>query len=345
MPRVTCWLDRDHIFYHTARWLSGFWLLHQSGEISLRFLIRPNRAPADEPTDSILSFEIDSAGKTRRVVTDFRDRSDLFSLDALGNCDVYFKRSYYASDLPSSQAPKILPLGLNFTCRAPGLTTALCRAQIPHLISSPPTFFSWLRRQFRCLSVVPPQRALERAPTQPAIPAVIFQTRLWEESDVGPTAAEINQSRVSILRALRESLGPQFHGGLVPTPLAKRNFPDLLAPAGGQKSKYLKTAQSRLVGVYTEGLHHSTAWKLGEYIAASQCIAAEKPRNALPKKLIEGTHYLPFSTPEECVAACRRLLNDESLAQSMRRENHTYYVEELAPDAWVRNRIKEALSV
>jgi hypothetical protein len=344
MPRITCWLDRDHIFYHTARWLSGLWLLHKSGEISLRFLIRPDRAPTNEPSDSIFPFEIDSSGKTRRALADFRDRSDLFPLDAMTDCDVYFKRSYHAPDLPRSQSSKILPLGLNFTCRAPGLTPALCRAQIPHLISSPPTFFSWLRRQFRCLSVVPPQRALERAPTQPAIPAVIFQTRLWEESDVGPTAAEINQTRVSILRALRESLGPQFHGGLVPTPLARQKFPELLAPAGGQKSKYLKTAQSHLIGVYTEGLHHSTAWKLGEYIAASQCIAAEKPRNALPKELIEGKNYLLFSTPDECVAACRRLLNDESLAQSMRQANHKYYVEELAPDAWVRNRLAEAMA-
>jgi hypothetical protein len=345
MTRITCWLNRNHIFYHTARWLSGLWLLHKSGEISLRFLIRPHRASASEPTDSILPFEIDADGKTRRAIADFRDRSDLFSLSALGDCDVYFKRSYYAADIPKAHAAKILPLGLNFTCRAPGLTTALCRAQIPHLISAPFVLFTWLRRQFRCLSVVPPQRAIEQSPSHPARRAVIFQTRLWDESDVGPTAPQINETRVCLLRALRESLGAQFYGGLVPTRLAKQKFPDLLAPGGGNKSNYLKSAQSHLVGIYTEGLHHSTGWKLGEYLAASQCIVAERPRNALPKHLIEGTNYLSFSTPDECVTACRRLLEEQPFAQSMRQANRKYYVEELAPDAWVRNRLSEALTV
>jgi hypothetical protein len=343
--RINCWLDRDHVFYHTARFLSGLWVLHQSGEISLGLRVRPNRGPTGQASDSILPFEIIADGKTRLAMADFRDRSDLYSTEALNQCDVYFRRSYYASDIPSEYARKILPLGLNFTCRTSGLTTAIYRALTPHLISSPRVFFRWLRRQIRCTALVPPLSALERSVSDPLNRAVIFQSRLWEESDLDSVAAaeKINQSRVSIIRCLRESLGPQFHGGLVPTPLARRQYPELLADQSSRKSAYLKFARSQLVGVYTAGLHDSTAWKMGEYLTASQCIVAQPPRNSAPKDLIPGTHFLPFTTPEECLAACRKLLDDQPLAAAMRRANHEYYRQELAPIVWIRNRLHEAL--
>jgi hypothetical protein len=346
MMRVNCWLDRDHVFYHTARFLSGLWLLHQAGEISLRFLVRRDRTPSKEPTDSVLPLEIESDGKSRRVLADFRDRSDLFSMDALTQCDVYFKRSYFAPDLPPAHARKILPLGLNFTCRTPGLTSAICRAVVPKLISSPPIFFTWLRRQIRCTTLVPSIKDLERSPSDPVRRAVIFQTRLWEDSDLDSQGAaeQVNQSRAAIVRCLRESLGSEFYGGLIPTPLARRQFPDLIAPQSGRKSRYLKIARSHLVGVYTAGLNQSTAWKFGEYLSASQCIVAEPPRNAVPKQLMEGTHYIGFSNPQECVVACRKLLDDPSLVESMRKANHAYYQQDVAPQMWVRNRLREVLS-
>ena len=346
MMRVNCWLDRDHVFYHTARFLSGLWLLHQAGEISLRFVVRAERAGGTPPTDSALPLEIESGGKTRKILADFRDRSDLFWADGLSQCDVYFKRSYYVPDLPPGHAGKILPLGLNFTCRVPGLTGAVCRAVAPRLISSPSLFFSWLRRQIRCATLVPALKDLERGPTEPVRGAVIFQTRLWEDSDLDSRGAaeQINQSRASVVRCLRDSLGDRFYGGLIPTPLARRQFPELLAPQSGRKSRYLKIARSHLIGVYTAGLNQSTAWKFGEYLAASQCIVADPPGNAVPKPLIEGRHYLAFSNPQECVAACRRLLDDPTFAESMRKANHEYYERELAAHIWVRNRLSEALS-
>lgn len=345
MTRVTCWIHPEHVFYHTARWLSGLWSLHRTREISLRILPAPQGSRFFAWTTPVVPFEIERDGKLRLAIADFRDPSDRFVTEALKQCDVYFKRSYYAPDLPAGgDASKVRPLGMNYTCQTSGSAGAIFRAIAPGLILSPRRFFPWLQNQIRCLTVVPPREAFERAPGDPAQQAVIFQSRLWEGDDIGEAAAaEINQKRVAIIRMLREAFGSRFHGGLVPTPLAKRQFPDLLAGQTSRKNSYIKLARSHLIGIYTAGLHHSTAWKLAEYIAASQCIVGERPRNAAPKELIEGTNYLPFSAPGECVTACRKILGDENLAKSMRQANHNYYSTELTPEVWVRNRLNEAM--
>lgn len=90
-------------------------------------------------------------------------------------------------------------------------------------------------------------------------------------------------------------------------------------------------------------MHDSTAWKLAEYLAASQCIVAEPIRNVTPRPLQEGVHYLGFETPEDCVEACTALLDDPDRATRMREENHRYYREEVAPAAMVMNRLQEAM--
>jgi hypothetical protein len=60
--------------------------------------------------------------------------------------------------------------------------------------------------------------------------------------------------------------------------------------------------------------------------------------------LQEGTHYLPFETVTEAVAACERLLGDRALAQRMRQANYDYYVREVAPAAHVNNILARSLA-
>jgi hypothetical protein len=91
-----------------------------------------------------------------------------------------------------------------------------------------------------------------------------------------------------------------------------------------------------LIGIYSRGVHHSIAAKLPEFLAASQGIVTEPIRNELAVPLTEGLHYLPFATPSECVAACRRLLEDPMLASTMRRANHDYYIKYVEPTAYAR---------
>ena len=97
-----------------------------------------------------------------------------------------------------------------------------------------------------------------------------------------------------------------------------------------------------MIGIYTRGLHHSLAFKLGEYLASSKCIVTEPLRNELPSPLVPGKNYLEFSTPQECMQRCEQLLDDHDLANQMRRNNWEYYQREVRPDRHVLRCLERA---
>jgi hypothetical protein len=96
------------------------------------------------------------------------------------------------------------------------------------------------------------------------------------------------------------------------------------------------------IGISTRGLHHSTPFKLGEYLASSKAIVSEPIRHQLYVPLREGVNYLNFSGPDECVAQCALLLNDSARTARMREANRRYYIEQAEPSAAVANCIERA---
>jgi hypothetical protein len=177
----------------------------------------------------------------------------------------------------------------------------------------------------------------ERAPTDALEPTIVFQSRVWEPDEAAPGESEaINETRVGVIRALKATLGDRFRGGLVPTPLALARYPNEVTSLPCRRRLYTKMSKRNLIGIYTEGLFGSTAYKMAEYLAASQCVVAEPPRNELSTPLVAGRHFLPFRNAEECVAACQRLLADQDLATAMRRANNEYYRAEVEPLAHMR---------
>ena len=64
-------------------------------------------------------------------------------------------------------------------------------------------------------------------------------------------------------------------------------------------------------------------------------MVSEDLKHNLPAPLIEGKNYLSFSSPEECVEACWKLLRNQELATQMREYSHKYYLEEVEPAAHV----------
>src|SRR4051812_32824231 len=99
-----------------------------------------------------------------------------------------------------------------------------------------------------------------------------------------------------------------------------------------------------LVGVYSRGLHHSLAFKLAEYLAASKCVVSPPFRNELPAPLVEGANYLQFQSVEQCVAQCQRLLRDADLAAAMRRQNRAYFLREVEPASHLRRCLDRAFA-
>ena len=129
---------------------------------------------------------------------------------------------------------------------------------------------------------------------------------------------------------------------MLPTPFARQNFPDVVCHWDTRRSAYLKTIQTCRVGIYTKGLHHATAWKLGEYAAASMCIVASGFRFTFVEPFTEPRNYLAYGTPEQCVAHCVRLLENDDVARAMSRANYEYYVDHMRPAKQMRRWIVQA---
>jgi hypothetical protein len=336
--------------------LAGLCELARSGEI--RLALRPSDERAAHTWDPLtlwLELSDPEARRARSIAIDLLDRSDQFALPALERCDAYFKRSFHAPDL-RALAPllraKVRPYGLNFACRTWDSTLRVLATTLPRgLLRWTPLAFgdrSALRAEldvWRQYVTTPLLEAFEHAPSEPVDTVVMFQTRVWGAMDMGPDRLEeVNRPRVALVRALRHAFGPRFRGGLVPTDLARSLYPDALSAEPSRRDAYVAFAKRALVGIYTRGLHHSLAFKLGEYLASSKCMVSEPLRNELPAPLRQGEHLLEYQSIEECVSACDRLLSDPTLASEMRWNNWRYYRRQTRPAERLRAVLKSALA-
>ena len=83
---------------------------------------------------------------------------------------------------------------------------------------------------------------------------------------------------------------------------------------------------------------------MSEYLAAARCIVGEAPETELPKPLVDGTHYLGFTTPDECIAQCERLLRGPAEAAAMRQANSDYHRRNVEPAVHLEDLLKRAVN-
>jgi hypothetical protein len=354
--QVTLYLDTDQDLYHTSYVHAAVFGLAERGDVELDL-----RAPTvntwrkSDPGSACVSLNVRAAdGTVVPLAIDLLDRSDVFDERALAQVAVYFKRGYHPPDIaklsPNLRA-KVLPFGMNFVCANASSARAVS-AQIARRIAvklarrtaGGPTVKALMRKLYDYWSYRRESDYLA-APEIAKTPAVLFQTRIWEDHEAhGDDPNAINEERVSLVRALKQVLNDRFRGGLVPTPLALRRHPELVTERPVSPAAFAGFQRSLLVGVYTRGLHYSTAWKLGEYFAGSMCVVAEPPRNQLPVPLTAGVEYLPFDSPDECVAACESILGDRDLQRALRVAAYEYYQREVSPEAHLRSCLARAIA-
>jgi len=294
---------------------------------------------------------VDAAGQERRVVFDLLDRSEEWDHPALDEAEVYFKRSFHrphVEALGPGRAGRVEPFGLNFLCRSTASTRWVFRhsvlPEVWAVVRGARPRLSGRWNEYRSFFLSPEVERFEVPPGVPAAPRVAFQTRVWTRGELGPESEALNEERVAMVRALRRELGVRFTGGLVPTELARSRWPEELSPAPTRRKEHIAWMQAALVAVYTRGLHHSTAFKLPEYLAASRCVVAEPLRNALPRPLLPGKHLLEFRTVEECVARCGDVLASPDLQRRLREAAWEYWREEGRPEvrvAWCLARVQK----
>jgi hypothetical protein len=301
-------------------------MLSAKGEIDLRFRPLTSRAL---PAGNVFSqVEVRENSRTLRLLFDFKDQSDAFC-DA--PADLYFKRSFLASEA-EKRAGRIHPFGMPFACRFPG--------DLPGVLSGLLTSgLPWKTRLQRLSQYARITDARAFVASKPAekIQRVIFQTRLWEPHEVpGDDLEAVNLPRVSLIRRLRRELGSRFLGGLVPTPRARRDHPDLVREDGVRRGDYLASMRSSAIGISTRGLFHSTPWKLSEYLSTGIAVVTQPIVNQPLDGLVEGRHVLTFDSEEECLRHCTVLLENPGRAAEMQLASRDYYERSVEPMTVVR---------
>lgn len=338
----------------TSSLIAGVSTLARSGELSLA--LEPLRDP--DPTPHITRWDLGraSSGSRRKVAFDEFDRSDRFDLEALREVDVYFKRTYHPAaleDLPPGLAARVRPGGLTFGCFVDGSRLLMARAAwaawraqvgakgLGGLKEASSLLFHNAAQIEGFLNT----STWERHPSDPLYDRIVYQTRIWsEEPDPEVDRHDVNAERVAIVRALRAEFQGEDLIGLIHTDFAEETAPDALLGRKVSRVEYAQQLRTSLIAVNSHGLDGSAGFKVGESLAAGCALVSQPFRFELPEPLLPEVHYLPFETPEECVAQCRRLLADRDLASRMRAANQAYYRENVKPEAHARGLLERTFT-
>jgi hypothetical protein len=279
-------------------------------------------------------------------------------MDDLRTVDLYLKRSYHLPFIeqfePSLQR-KLVPMGLHYGCSSRNQSFGQSlREVVAYEVASGALKTAPLNAAMRIVGIPVRQMLAGRGfwnrtslpmyideyevdPEVPAQAKIFYRTRVYGPKDAPESfrlgrLSEVNELRANTVRALKEHFGHRFIGGLRDSAYARAMYPDCIFPGDLGARGHVQLSKTCLINVNTAGLHGSTSWKIPEYMAGSRCIVSEPMVYETPVPLVEGVHYLPFGTPEACVAACERLLGDAELVRKMRSENFAYYSAHIRPD-------------
>jgi len=327
----------------TASVVAGFASLKKAGVLDLRIRSLPD--PEAAPHITLLHVTDKSSGERRTVAFDEYDRNDRIDLKTLNEVDVYFKRSYYSPSLEGMEAylrSRIHPSGLTFACSTPGSRLLLIRlalaAYSARMRASGLAGFkeanALLYHNAAQVEGMLPDHAYERRASDSIRDQVVFQTRIWpEEPDPTIDRGPVNRERLRLVESLRAEFDLPDLIGLLPTDYALAEAPHAVLSRKVGRAEYAQQLRTSLIAVNSHGLDGAAGFKLAESLAAGCALVSQPFLFELPEPLEPEVHFLPFQTPEECVAQCRRLMDDRELATRIRREAREYYLRNTAPSA------------
>ena len=345
--RLNCELYAHSISPHLAQLYTGFALLAQAGRVNL---VHQWRGFAQGSTGREIKYYNGLFVVLDDQKTFYYDTKDSYELDpdALEAADVYFKRSYLATAYAGSHAHKIHPLGFNYEVYPDGFD----RYELQRTVAGFRDPFAVVRGLALIVKktgrlgagFIPTMSEMCSPPTPDKPPAILFSAHAWDPDELPAGAEREREERVRITLArahcmelLKKEFGKFFYGGFIHSRYAVKNFPEFLLPdrKAGDKGTYIGLLRQYPICVATSGLHGSIGWKMAEYVAFSRAIVAEKPICSIPGGFAPGTHYLEFTTPEECVEQAVRLYQDRSLQSQMMQDNWNYYESFVRPDSFI----------
>jgi len=336
---------------HISQVLAGFSMLRSDGLCSLRITREPtaqyfghNQVVIARPQGRpAIIFDLHDDGTPQVSPEQYQA-----SMEALG-ASHYFRRS-------ASNPGEALGFNYHVSCRGNpyqaisvgDITAAAGDGLARHIL---------LRKALSRLPFGPlsdrhvwPERFAQGA-DHPQDETILFLTRTWFPIEEHPGKSEgqlvreiprleeilrMDETRAELIAMLRKEYGKRAVTGLTPTPYARMRWPELIAsPALTKKTAYLQTMRRAAVCLTTTGLHRSTGWKFGEYVAAAKAIASEPLQYTVPGPFAAGENYLPFESPAQALEQAERLRTDQALRQAMQRRNADYYEAFLRPDRLV----------
>jgi len=357
---LTCKLICSSSAEHLSQLYTGFGLLEKAGLIRLE-LTRGKDFEIGVMAKPVIKAVINNNIK---VVYDTYD-GDSFFYDELTWSDFYFKRSFNLCTIESGNlSNKIFPLGFNYSVYGPydyssqrilWLINSINRNTKPKDLAVQiirnnyylSRIFNTSNGKFNC-----DFRGFEQLPNAESEPKIIFCTRLWDPNRTKSDAriaerVQMNNTRIEIIRKLRNEFRNLFVGGLEPTEFALRNYPEyvIIDRKTTKKNRYLQLLKQSAIGIATVGLLGSNGWKLAEYIAGSKAIVTEKINFSVPGNFQEKTNYLKFTTPDECVENVTLLVENKEKRYEIMKHNFLYYQEFLRPDNLIWNTLSKIMEI
>ncbi|MGV3345135.1 hypothetical protein ACGVWS_05075 [Enterobacteriaceae bacterium LUAb1] len=317
--QVSLCFKRTH---HINQYLYGFMMLHKRGVLSVNSMTENNHYP-----DNIWRANIDGL----KLVFDGSDGDQVdrgfFSLSDYDWCHIYYKRSY--SEKLGVKYEKLRPVGFNYNI-------------IPD--------YSWskfLRNSIKRLSgkEVIRHYDLENIPVPSSCPRILFLTGLWDPDEDLSISDEINkitETRISVLNTLSTEFSKISTFGVNDTTFTRKFAKKyILSKKMTSRMNFINMLKSHEICITSTGMHYSTGWRLGEYIAASRSIISEELHYKTVGNFKKNENYLPFSCSDTLIEAINRLL-DIKKRRSMMLKNYTYYNQYLRPDMLILNSISNA---
>ncbi|OTA14120.1 hypothetical protein Xvie_03982 [Xenorhabdus vietnamensis] len=321
MKKVTLTFKKSN---HINQYIYGFLLLNKQKIIKIDKINKDSNIASIQ---HILRAEIDG----RKIVYDANDGDHLernfFSLSDYEWCDLYFKRSL--SEQLLCNYPKCRPLGFNYNLKP-------AYRRIEHFLGN-------IRRQLG--KEIIRHYDLEVSPYISDNPKILFLTRLWEPNSKTENSSEkqkitheinaLNEQRLMILKTIKSHFSSIATIGLNDSEYSRKMAPDFILPATHtNRRNFIDMIKNHEICITSTGLHRSTGWRFGEFVAAARAIISEPLEYIVPG---DFSNYLTFKNEDELISAIDKLTHDKELRYKMMTDNEIYYNEHLKPDKLILN--------
>jgi hypothetical protein len=362
MARYRVRVRTDHEAFYSTYLYCGLYDLVADGVISLHYkhCFWPNGER--EIYTTLLDVIDQESGTKRTIAIDWRDNANVFGHNKMAVCDVYYKRNYIPEitepACPPEHRDKLRPLGITFAVRNEHdrsdwivRSQGLWRDERPWREKSPRDIIHSLYRSWKQPEVLHArltQADFETDDIENSQNVVLFQTWPYNPTSSphpGDSQATTDE-RALFIRTLKEGLGERFVGGFHKLDMySSEYYPECAAPKPMSHAEYIAFMKTCRICVYSHGVRDSLAFKLGEYLASSRCIVAQRIKTKLPVPLEDGRDVLFFDTAKEMVEKSRQLLDDEALQRRLSKGAHDYYQMHVKPRERVLQLFQEAFAL